>query len=419
MPWRLLAGAILVLLPAAVSFAQDFSGAYVLEAQGVTLTLMLKQDAQGNITGRLSSTTGAQFEVQGLVQQGVGIGMCVSNQGGSYFEAHPQGDKLLFALIEPGPDRRPDYNRVRKLVFARQPAGPPSGQPGPGPQGPFGGAVRPPLAPPSPGGTGPGISAELSVEEVGDPNWGFKFRPPSGWKYQKGPNGAVLGHDTIPGMILVFPHMASNFQEMLRQMQEGLQEDGTRLSPAGQLVRISDTAVAGEYMGIQQGQQVKARGIGTLSPHGGGAYILALTTPQQFSPQLANAADLIARSMQYSTAQVSHLVPNFAGTWVTMTRSTQTSVVLAPDGTYAMRYESSYSGQFHSSAGVQTGAWGTARDDVERGRWTVRGTREQGVIVLTSQEGKTTTLEYRVHVERGQVFWREYFFNGELYQKQQ
>jgi hypothetical protein len=83
-----------------------------------------------------------------------------------------------------------------------------------------------------------------------------------------------------------------------------------------------------------------------------------------------------------------------------------------------MRHESSYGGQFHSGSGAQTGAWGAARDDTERGRWSARGTREQGVIVLTSESGTSSTVPYRVHVEKGQVYWREYFFDGELYQKQ-
>ena len=40
---------------AGLAFGQSISGTYILNAQGVTLTLVLQQDAQGNIGGSLSS----------------------------------------------------------------------------------------------------------------------------------------------------------------------------------------------------------------------------------------------------------------------------------------------------------------------------------------------------------------------------
>ena len=92
----------------------DLSGTYVLTSQNITMTLLLRQDAQGALTGTLSITRGAQFEVEGRVKDGVGVGTCVGNQGGSYFEAHPEGEQLRLALIEPGPNNAPDYSNVRK-----------------------------------------------------------------------------------------------------------------------------------------------------------------------------------------------------------------------------------------------------------------------------------------------------------------
>jgi hypothetical protein len=74
-----------------------------------------------------------------------------------------------------------------------------------------------------------GGSVALSKDEVSDPTWGFKFSLPKGWKVEKGPKGAILGHDTIPGMIWVFPHLASSFQEVQKQMA-GLAEEGFNFS---------------------------------------------------------------------------------------------------------------------------------------------------------------------------------------------
>lgn len=40
-----------------------FSGTYVLEAQGVTVTLTLQQDEQDRISGTLSSTSGMHLQI--------------------------------------------------------------------------------------------------------------------------------------------------------------------------------------------------------------------------------------------------------------------------------------------------------------------------------------------------------------------
>ena len=135
-----------------IAFAQNLSGAYTLSSQGTTLTLTLTQDAQGKIKGTLVSTTGARFQIEGLIQNGVGVGTCVDNQGGSYFEAHPKGNELLFALIEPDANNKPDYSKIKQLLFTKK-DGMTLGQQGaqaiPGEQG------RQPQAPP------PGAGSQL------------------------------------------------------------------------------------------------------------------------------------------------------------------------------------------------------------------------------------------------------------------
>jgi len=414
----LTASALLLVVGAAV--AQNLSGTYVMIAQNVSLTLVLRQSAQGALSGTLSSTSGVEFRLDGRMHEGVGVGTCVGNQGGSYFEAHPDGDRLRVALIEPGPNDAPDYNKVRTLLFVRQgapPGGlggglPPSSQeesvPGRS-SGPN--SERPVARAEPPGPRRPDGASTPAGDEVSDPAWSFAFRLPAGWKIRKGDQGAMLGHDTVPGLILVLPHAAGTTQELQRQMQQGLQEPTLRLVPAGRLQPMGTHALAGEYTGVADGAQVKARGIGVLGPQGGGAYIVALAAPSVYGSALTTAAEAIARSLRTVSQAASDLVRHFAGTWVTMTKNTQTMVTLHPNGTFAHRYEAGYSGG-------QTGSWGLAREDHAQGRWTVRGTTQQGVLVLTNRDGSQTTVRYQVHVERGQSYWREYYFNGELYGKQ-
>jgi hypothetical protein len=382
------------------------SGNYILESPSVTLRLSLNQDPDRNLSGTLSSSTGAQFQVEGMVEDGVGVGMCYGDEGALFFEASPQGTQLAFALIEPDANNMPDYSRARQLVFTRQGESAASGllpEPQPGRPVPY----------ESRGGQQAG-SRPVPGREVGDPNWGFKFRPPAGWKWQQDNTGAVLGHDTIAGMIIVFPHLAANLQQVQQELLEGLTEEGTQLYPTSRLQSVGDSALAGDYSGVYQGQQVKARGIGTSSPYGGGAYIIAVTTPNMYGQQLVGAAEAIARGMQYFKVEVSDLVRHFSGTWASVTSSTLATMTLAPDGSYSSNYEASYWGQ---DAETGYSDWDVTGQERNQGRWTVRGNREQGVIVITYPNGNETILEYQVHVEKGHTYWNEYLFNGKLYSK--
>jgi len=266
----------------------------------------------------------------------------------------------------------------------------------------------------SPVETKPSSSVKLSGNEVGDPNWGFKFRAPAGWKFQKDQSTAILGHDTVPGMIIVMPHMGKSLDEVRNLMTEGLQEEGVQLNLAGALRSSGNNVLAGEYEGVYQGEQVKARGIGTASPYGGGAFIIALTTPSKFGGELAGAAEAIAGGMQYFRMEASDLMRQLSGIWVNMTKNTETRVGLSPSGQYFSNYESSYSGSF----GSEQGNWGTAGQSREDGRWTIRGNREQGTIIITMLNGNLMNIQYRVHVENGETYWNEYWFNGDLYGRQ-
>jgi hypothetical protein len=392
-------------------FAQNLSGTYTLSSQGTTITLTLEQDARGNIKGTLFSTTGAQFKVEGAIQDNVGVGTCVSNQGGSYFEAHPKGNQLLFALIEPGPNNMPDYSKVRQLTFMREEGTIPGQQ---GPQASPEKPVEQPQASSAPpqGTRGP---AALSNDVVSDPKWGFKFALPKGWKVEKGPKGAILGHDTIAGLIWVFPHSASSVQEVQKQMHAGLVEEDVQLRLASQLQSLGKNAVAGIFSGSYQKQQVKARGIGTFFPNGGGAYIVAMTLPNQFGSDLENAADAVARSMQSVTAQESAraggtggaVVPSDSGTRQLMLQmagvyysfssagpsssgGTERRVTLCLNGTYYSGSESSY------SAGAGTGgAWGSAGQQSGRGTWRVQGNANQGILMMIDSSGKATEYRYQ------------------------
>jgi hypothetical protein len=115
--WRLFG---LLLLVPAVAAAQSFTGSYAVQSQqGGTITLTLRQDAQGTLTGSMTGND-VQYQVEGMLEEGVAVGAIYNEQGGVYFEAQLQGGQLLLTMIEPGPDNQPDYSKTQDLVLMRQ-----------------------------------------------------------------------------------------------------------------------------------------------------------------------------------------------------------------------------------------------------------------------------------------------------------
>lgn len=109
------------------------------------------------------------------------------------------------------------------------------------------------------------------------------------------------------------------------------------------------------------------------------------------------------------------LLYKFAGRWANVTSNTMTNIYLKPDGTYEDAYESGYSGTFSDQGGYQTGNWGAAGAEQSGGRWWVEGGLRQGKLILVDRSGTKHVYNYRVHIQRGEVYWGEYYFNGRLY----
>ena len=231
----------------------------------------------------------------------------------------------------------------------------------------------------------------------------------------------MIGHDRTAGMVLVFPNQAADVGTLRAEMSRGLSEDGLWLAPREALKPFGSSGLAGPFTGRGGQGPLTAFGIGVCLP-GGGAYVLAVASPGAYSKSLERAAAGVARSIRplyggggragerrgavpASTPLASH----FVGLWKTCSRYTERTVRLNPDGTYYDSYVASYGG------GDSAGIYG--RGDRASGRWSVQGTRERGILLMTDGEG-TSRIEYHVHAEGGRVYWSEYYFDGVLYGKQ-
>lgn len=230
-------------------------------------------------------------------------------------------------------------------------------------------------------------SSMLLAQSVTDSMWSFSFDAPQGWQYQKDMNGAVLGHNTVPGLILLIPHELKTISKLKIQMKQGLNDDEGYLQLQGRLHAIGKNTLVGDYNGIYQMQQVKAKGFGTLSPDHGGAFVIAMSTPDSYSSQLVDAGKAIVKSIRYKKINTGNSTNNtkmseyFVGKWSTYTKYSETHIYFYPDGTYVSTTSSSY-GNSDTTVGA---TWGMAGDNNNRGNWQVQGNMKSGRITLTAQ----------------------------------
>jgi len=238
--------------------------------------------------------------------------------------------------------------------------------------------------------------APPGADEVGAPDWGFKVKIPAGWSVaQKTERLAVLGCPGIHGALVVFPHALPDFARLATKMRQGLTDDNVQLNPLSPAEELPGEIVAGDYEGEYDGLHVKARWAGSMSPYGGGAYVIASARPEYYTPQLAGLADAMIRSVRFFEADVKELQRFFTGTW--LGDGGQSRLVLSADGSYEKCDE------------------GAAPS---RGRWALRGTRFEGALLVTGPEGGRSVVEYRVRSEKGAVHWDQYRLGGKLYTKQ-
>ncbi len=391
-PGILLLNLLLIQAGHAWSQPDPISGKYQMTSDQAILTLELKVNAASTVSGTLSSNTGIQYSLRGTAAESGASGTCSDGTSSVFFELYVEADDLVFSLIEPDGWNNPDYNTATYLSFKRQQASSFTENKTP---------MTTNSEQPKPAGEG-----------VGNPSWGFQFIPPAGWTYQQSGDAFMMGHHTIPGLILIFPHMLQSIPEMRQEMLNGIQEGANYLVPTGTISTLNDRILMSDYQGMMDGQQAKGMGYGTLSPYSGGAFILAVSTPEMLGDDIIKDAQWIATNLIYKKLETSELVSHFAGRWASFTTNTSTWIQFHPDGTYDEQYESSYSGDLSGG-----GNWNAYGGENAKGRWTVQGTRDQGRILVRLANGNEIYYDYRVHEENGQRYYGEYWFNGKLYSK--
>ncbi len=134
---------------------------------------------------------------------------------------------------------------------------------------------------------------------------GISFDLPRGWKGKMMEEYIFLGHQSIPGFMVLFENEAGTAEKARVKALEGIQEEGIELSPKGDFQIVSDRQVEGYYSGSYDGTDVEGFAIGLVSTFGSGISMLILTSAGQFSNTHVEEARKLARSVKFS-APVAH-----------------------------------------------------------------------------------------------------------------
>jgi hypothetical protein len=503
-----------IVLKAGAAFGQSYTGTYVLSSQGVTVTLVLTQDAQGKIAGTFSSTNGTQFQMDGTLEEDLVVGVCSGKQGSAYFEGELEGNTLRMTMFNMDADNNPDYANPKNLEFVRQGTGGTAFLPGgQNPLAPARGAgsARNPLSPKiqsdpfvgtfvgqdlklslqssggkysgtlissgqtfplvaqkkegsslegtfESGGSSFSFSATLADEVmkfstegaqyalkrqgagqastpqsaiplqtrpqeaqqaggegnvISDPQRGFSFTAPAGWKAQEQQDAYLLGSDTDKGFIAIMPHDYGSIQQMSAEAGQGITDEGSgiQLQPVSEFQQVGKNGLAGEFSGMVQGKMARACAIGLISPNGGGITILAAVEAGSYSDTYPQLVQAIASTVTFMRAEAGggptdmSLMKYFAGKYYSYTSGstiygsagTERQVMLCPNGQFSDSSESSASGQGWGGAGTRQGA----------ARWQIQGNKTQGTITITRPDGRTEPVQYQVTAEEGVIL-----FNG-------
>ncbi len=263
---------------------------------------------------------------------------------------------------------------------------------------------RTPVSPLTPLGTG--VAAALASKRQSDPYFGFSLLPPSGWSFEKNANGFLMKSGTRT--ILASPH-EMNDEEMLRSsLAEGVQfpQAGTVLNLEGDVAGFGAGGVTCRLAGTVEGADARALNIALVSPHGGGASLVAWAGPDQYDASFEATARKVAESVKFEARAERPEVKEWRGVLarsrLSIIDSDYTSGLsqdgygsgsgysiekhfdFCADGSFRFTDQSSYSVDA-GSAGVAGGS----NDANRAGQWSIHVIDRFVVLLLQYQDGQS------------------------------
>ncbi|MEM7657611.1 MAG: hypothetical protein AAF399_15875 [Bacteroidota bacterium] len=148
------------------------------------------------------------------------------------------------------------------------------------------------------------LSGTVNYEHLG-----IRFQIPAGWVGQETEEGILMGHNSIPGLVLMVLHEYPDMKTLKREAMAGINEgNGTFLNPASHIEVLDGSSIAAEYAGTIEWQPAQAFGVGMLNPHGSGMSIFALTSQEAYDNSYRQLVLQIKNSVHFSKLDIADMV---------------------------------------------------------------------------------------------------------------
>jgi len=132
--------------------------------------------------------------------------------------------------------------------------------------------------------------------------------------------------------------------------------------------------------------------IGTLSPYGGGAFVLAVDPSGDPRDRVADEVDTIVSRMRYFRMDDS--VAEFISGMYEDSQNNQ--FLLLSGGVFVKRIRGHHLTYNTNAYQESAEPWGMAATPEACGTWTVTGNRKQGTIAVSYDDGSTEFIDYLV-----------------------
>jgi hypothetical protein len=147
------------------------------------------------------------------------------------------------------------------------------------------------------------FSTMEAQQKIDLPDFGLSFTIPEGWTGGEQDNYIVLGHQSIPGLMVLSENTSEDTKSLKELAMQGLRDSGIDMQPKTEFDLISNTRVEGIYEGYFNGSQATAYAIGLINGFGKGMNILIITETSVFSEQHQNEAKELANSVKFYKAK--------------------------------------------------------------------------------------------------------------------
>lgn len=143
------------------------------------------------------------------------------------------------------------------------------------------------------------LHSQVVPKHIDLPELGLSFDIPDGWTGQLEGEYLILGHQSIPGLMIIFQNNSPNTQALKETAMEGISEEGIALKPSSDFVIKGTNRVEGYYEGSFSAAPVKAYAIGLINGLGSGINILILTEKPLFNASHQREATKLAQSVRF------------------------------------------------------------------------------------------------------------------------